>query len=217
MPNIYDQLVDLIGKDENDPSFQNVSDKIAEEPLVREHGGRYGTNIIFGKTGAEIWIRKNKFQSIGFSSHYQGELAKGIVFGDNLDTVRQKLSVHPTPYSDNCFVLPPLNLWFSFIPGEEAFCSLNVTLDKKIELSTVGLTDGLPMLQAGYMAKFINAKPDWLEGSHIVDSYAVNDHVSEDFTGWNHLVNSHHFYDSPETIEEAAIEDKLSLAGLNRK
>jgi hypothetical protein len=71
------------------------------------------------------------------------------------------------------------------------------------------------MLPAGYMAKHVLKKPDWLKADHVRDIYSVSGCVSRPFTDyidfWKH--NGYWFFDTPEIIASLAGENSLSLAG----
>ena len=70
------------------------------------------------------------------------------------------------------------------------------------------------MIPAGYMAKLIVTRPDWLEADRVVDVYSVSNCVSDDFADyincWKH--NGYWFFDSPQTIRELAKVSSLDLA-----
>jgi hypothetical protein len=40
------------------------------------------------------------------------------------------------------------------------------------------------MIPAGYMAKRVSNKPDWLKVDTVIDIYAVSDCVSDDFADY---------------------------------
>jgi hypothetical protein len=69
------------------------------------------------------------------------------------------------------------------------------------------------MIPAGYMAKQIAIRPDWIKADRVVDIYSVSNCVSENFADyinyWKH--NGYWLFDSPETIRELAKENSLNL------
>lgn len=71
------------------------------------------------------------------------------------------------------------------------------------------------MTPAGYMAKRVLAKPDWLGADSVVDIYSVSGCISEEFADyinyWKH--NGYWLFDSPEIIEELARNHSIDLAG----
>ena len=71
------------------------------------------------------------------------------------------------------------------------------------------------MIELGYMAKRIMARPDWLKAPAVVDIYAVSDCMSDDFcdyiSSWKH--NGFWFFDSPAVLESVAEEKGVDLAG----
>lgn len=71
------------------------------------------------------------------------------------------------------------------------------------------------MIPAGYMAKRISKKPDWLSAPNVDDILSVSACVSEDFADytnhWKH--NSFWFFDSPEIIASLAKENSIDLEG----
>lgn len=71
------------------------------------------------------------------------------------------------------------------------------------------------MIPAGYMAKRVVSKPDWLKANGVEDIYSVSGCLSKDFVDyikfWKH--NGYWFFDSPEVIEQVAREQSIDLAG----
>ncbi len=70
------------------------------------------------------------------------------------------------------------------------------------------------LLPAGYMAKRVVRKPDWLKISGIEDIYSVSGCISKNFADyinfWKH--NGHWLFDSPEVIEQIVREQSIDLA-----
>jgi hypothetical protein len=71
------------------------------------------------------------------------------------------------------------------------------------------------MIPAGYMAKRVVRKPDWLKANGVEDIYSVSGCISKDFADyikfWKH--NGYWFFDSPDIIEQVAQEHSIDLAG----
>ena len=71
------------------------------------------------------------------------------------------------------------------------------------------------MIPAGYMAKRIINRPDWIESSAVIDVYSLSAHVSPDFADyvnyWRH--NGFWLFDSPEIIQRVAEEHAIDLKG----
>ncbi len=71
------------------------------------------------------------------------------------------------------------------------------------------------MTPAGYMAKRVGKRPDWLRAPHVVDVYSVTNCTCEDFADyiqyWKH--NGYWLFDSPEIIKSAAGENSIQLEG----
>jgi len=71
------------------------------------------------------------------------------------------------------------------------------------------------MIPAGYMAKRVVRKPDWLKANGVEDIYSVSGCISKDFADyikfWKH--NGCWFFDSPEVIDQVAREQSIGLAG----
>jgi len=70
------------------------------------------------------------------------------------------------------------------------------------------------MIQAGYMAKRVVKRPDWLEANQVVDIYSVSNCNSKDFADyinyWKH--NGFWFFDSPEIIRAVAREQSIDIS-----
>jgi hypothetical protein len=71
------------------------------------------------------------------------------------------------------------------------------------------------MIPAGYMAKRVRAKPDWLQAPQVVDIYSVSNCQCENFADyipfWKH--NGYWFFDSPEIIKNVAKDNGIQLTG----
>jgi hypothetical protein len=71
------------------------------------------------------------------------------------------------------------------------------------------------MIPAGYMAKRVSLKPNWLKAIQVVDIYSVSSCVSKDFTEyikyWKY--NGYWPFDSPEIIQSVAKESSVDLEG----
>jgi hypothetical protein len=71
------------------------------------------------------------------------------------------------------------------------------------------------MTPAGYMAKRLSVRPDWLAPERVEDVYSVSGCVSEDFADyvgyWKH--NGYWLFDSPEIIRRLAADNSLDLIG----
>ena len=71
------------------------------------------------------------------------------------------------------------------------------------------------MTPAGYMAKRVHTRPDWLKAPQVVDIYSVSSCSSEDFADyvsyWKH--NGFWLFDSPEIIKSVAKENSIQLEG----
>src|SRR5262245_26928289 len=70
------------------------------------------------------------------------------------------------------------------------------------------------MVPAGYMAKRVVARPDWLSAERVSRIYSVSGCISKDFTDyidfWKH--NGFWLFDSPETIIEIARGNNIGLS-----
>jgi hypothetical protein len=71
------------------------------------------------------------------------------------------------------------------------------------------------MTPAGYLAKRVCMRPDWLRAPQVTDIYSVSGCVSEVFDDyvdyWKH--NGFWLFDSPEIIHNLAQENSINLAG----
>jgi hypothetical protein len=69
------------------------------------------------------------------------------------------------------------------------------------------------MIPAGYMAKHVCTRPDWLKAIRVADIYSVSHHVIRNFADyinyWKH--NGYWFFNSPEAIFEVAKENFIDL------
>lgn len=71
------------------------------------------------------------------------------------------------------------------------------------------------LIPAGYMAKRVVTKPDWLKANGVEDIYSVSGCISKDFADyikfWKH--NGYWLFDSPEVIAQVAREHAIDLTG----
>jgi hypothetical protein len=71
------------------------------------------------------------------------------------------------------------------------------------------------MIPAGYMAKRVASRPDWLGAPQVVDIYSVSGCVSKNFADytayWKH--NGFWLFDAPEVIQQLARENEIDLEG----
>lgn len=71
------------------------------------------------------------------------------------------------------------------------------------------------MLPAGYMAKRVVARPDWLPAERVSSIYSVSGCISENFADyinfWKH--NGYWLFNSPDAITEVAIQNTIDLSG----
>jgi hypothetical protein len=70
------------------------------------------------------------------------------------------------------------------------------------------------MIPAGYMAKRVTTRPDWIKAERLTEIYSVSHCMSADFSDyvnyWKH--NGYWFFDSPQVIQQLAIDHTLDLA-----
>jgi hypothetical protein len=70
------------------------------------------------------------------------------------------------------------------------------------------------MIAAGYIAKKVSPRPNWLKAGGVSDIYSVSNCISKAFCDyikhWKH--NGYWFYDSPRTIEEVAVAESVDLS-----
>ena len=71
------------------------------------------------------------------------------------------------------------------------------------------------MIPAGYMAKRVSKKPDWLKASQVVDIFSLSGCASAYFADyikyWKH--NGYWLFDSPEIIRTIGREHSFQLEG----
>jgi hypothetical protein len=69
------------------------------------------------------------------------------------------------------------------------------------------------MIPAGYMAKHISKRPEWLQAPLVEDIYSLANCISEDFADyinyWKH--NGYWLFDSPDLIRSVAAENAIDL------
>lgn len=72
------------------------------------------------------------------------------------------------------------------------------------------------MIPAGYMAKKIAKRPDWLTAENVVDIYSVSHCVSDNFANyfpfWRH--NGYWLFNHPNIIRQLANENRFDMSGL---
>jgi hypothetical protein len=73
------------------------------------------------------------------------------------------------------------------------------------------------LIPAGYMAKRVSLRPDWLKAERVEDIYSVSHCISQNFADyinyWKH--NGYWFFDSPQIIQQLAQEQLIDLTGTN--
>lgn len=71
------------------------------------------------------------------------------------------------------------------------------------------------MIPAGYMAKRVTARPEWLRAERVSSIYSVSGCISEDFADfinfWKH--NGYWLFNSPDAIIQVARENQIDLSG----
>ena len=71
------------------------------------------------------------------------------------------------------------------------------------------------MVPAGYMAKRVVTRPDWLNADRVSSIYSVSSCISDNFADyiayWKH--NGYWLFDSPETISEIVRENEIDITG----
>ncbi len=76
------------------------------------------------------------------------------------------------------------------------------------------MSDNL-MIPAGYMAKRVTNRPEWIKAKRVDDIFSVSHCVSDDFADyinyWEH--NGYWFFNSPDVIRKVAREHELDLTG----
>lgn len=70
------------------------------------------------------------------------------------------------------------------------------------------------MIAAGYMAKIVAPKPDWIKTKAATEIYSVSNCISKDFCDyikhWKH--NGYWLFNSPDVIAEVAKTDSIDLS-----
>jgi hypothetical protein len=83
-----------------------------------------------------------------------------------------------------------------------------------VELADKKRYDRDAMIPAGYMAKRVVARPDWLPAERVSSIYSVSGCISENFADyisfWKH--NGYWLFNSPETIIDIARENKIDVS-----
>jgi hypothetical protein len=81
-------------------------------------------------------------------------------------------------------------------------------------------TESSAAIPAGYMAKFVTSRPEWLDAERVRDLYSLSDHGSKNFESsiedWQEgevePSNGYRLYDSPGLIRELAGTHRVDLA-----
>jgi hypothetical protein len=75
----------------------------------------------------------------------------------------------------------------------------------------------MTLIPAGYMAKRVLTKPDWLKNPHVIEIASVSHCNSKDFADyinyWQH--NGYWFFDSPEIIRDLISNNGIDSFGLS--
>lgn len=71
------------------------------------------------------------------------------------------------------------------------------------------------MVPAGYMARRVVARPDWLRPKHVSSIYSVSGCIAQNFADyinfWKH--NGYWLFNSADAITEVAQENNIDLSG----
>jgi hypothetical protein len=71
------------------------------------------------------------------------------------------------------------------------------------------------MIPAGYMAKRVVPRPDWIKADRVADIYSVSSCVSTNFADyinyWRH--NGYWLFDTPQVVSELANQNSIDLKG----
>ncbi len=71
------------------------------------------------------------------------------------------------------------------------------------------------MIPVGYMAKRVDARPQWIKAERVSDIFSVSGCVSKNFADyinyWKH--NGYWFFDSPRIIQQLAQQNAIDLTG----
>jgi hypothetical protein len=72
------------------------------------------------------------------------------------------------------------------------------------------------MLPAGYMAKQVSTRPDWINNSAVTDIYSVSSCISNAFTDYFSFgrFNGYWLFDRPDVIHELAQQASTDLFGM---
>jgi hypothetical protein len=84
-------------------------------------------------------------------------------------------------------------------------------------IAAFGVTEpwGSIMIPAGYMAKRVVPRPDWIKADRVADIYSVSSCVSTNFADyinyWRH--NGYWLFDTPQVVSELANQNSIDLKG----
>ena len=86
--------------------------------------------------------------------------------------------------------------------------------EKSIHKANSVLSEKITMVPAGYMAKVIEKRPDWLKVPGVKSIYSVSGCISKNFADytnfWKH--NKYWFFDSAEVIKKVSKENNIDLS-----
>lgn len=112
MDKVFDKLVDLLGRRENDPGFLKQLDEIHEYHWCNRRA--HLCEIIFPQAGCFLLTRQNRCEIVTINQNFRHRLLGGVTIGDTHSDVRRKLRSTPVGWSNNTFHVPPLEVHFSF-------------------------------------------------------------------------------------------------------
>lgn len=151
---LYDRIVELLGKRLDDPAFTQLAHDLSDEPhpmLRNEH--KYVQDYLFRKSGFQVSYNKmidafyhaffhhgSEMARSGYVSAYQGRLPAGIKFGEQPAEVAAKLGLKPSwsKMIPGCDKQAPKDLWEKYAAGPLQFTC--IYRGPTSELNSVSIT-----------------------------------------------------------------------------
>lgn len=151
MPDLYDQLIELLSKSQDDAAVKDLIARLPEEPQIKQHGKIPGKDIVFPWLGFGIKMldseKRKIVWAIDFSAYFTEKLFNGVRMGDLRSEVKEKfLSEAVSRHVGAHFIgeryqIPPFVLLCGFYRGfdaNERLRGLAVSKTTQIQMRDLG-------------------------------------------------------------------------------